>query len=279
MVRRIAVLLALATAQPLRGAAAQERRWATLREDVENMVGDVLHVWTAPARADGSDVAGFAALGGAIVIIGTFDDEIQDWIRDNPDSPPLRALRPLRHPQPISRLGYTRTLVPLSLGLYVTGLALGSDPLREAGIGCLTADISNTLARHLLARLLGRLRPQFTRDPYVIEPLAWGDWPMRSFPGGHAANIMACGAFWSNRFDLGIIGPVFYILAAAIGFGRTIDGAHWTTDTLFGLAFGRAVGRSVAGRFGERDDPPHDPETAAAAGAVPGFTIGWRIRF
>ncbi|HEX7118437.1 MAG TPA: phosphatase PAP2 family protein [Longimicrobiales bacterium] len=279
MARRAPVLLSsIAILLGLRPATAQESRWATLRDDVENMVGDAFHIWAAPVRVDGSDLAGLAALGGATVLVGIFDDEIQDWFRENPGSLPVRALGPLRQSQPLSQLGYTRTLVVLSGGLYLFGLATRSEGVREAGIGCLTADLTNTAARHLLARLLGRLRPQYTRDPYIIDPLAWGDWPMRSFPGGHIANIMACSTFWSNHFDFGAWGVPLYLFAVAVGMARVIDGAHWTSDTLFGMAFGWAVGRGVAGRFAERDRPEADVAAAARA-ATPAITLSWRIRF
>ncbi|HEX6939749.1 MAG TPA: phosphatase PAP2 family protein [Longimicrobiales bacterium] len=279
MARRIPVPLSLiAVLLPVSSAAAQEGRWATLREDAEHLVGDAFHVWTAPARVDGSDLAGFAAVAGAVVLVGVFDDEIQDWLRENPESLPVRALGPMREPRLLSRLGYTQTLAPLSGAVYLLGLVTRSDGLREAGIGCVTADLSNTPVRHLLARLLGRLRPEFTRDPYIIEPFAWGDWPMRSFPGGHVANIMACSTFWSNHFDLGGWSALLYAFSAAMGMARTVDGAHWTSDTLFGLVFGWAVGRAVAGRFEERDRPAADPRANAAV-RPPGLTLGWRIRF
>ncbi len=281
MARRLPVLLSL-TAVLLgpRWAMGQEGRWAMLREDGKNLFADTWHIWKAPIRADAGDVAGFAGVVGSLVLIGLFDDEIQDWFRDNPESLPVRALGPMRDPRPASSMGYTKTLVAISGGVYLFGLATRSDGLRAAGMGCMTADLSNTFARHLLARLLGRKRPQFTRDPYVFRPFAWGDWTMRSFPGGHVANMMACSAFLSNHFDLGVLGILMYAVSTAVGLGRVADEAHWTTDTAFGMVFGWAVGRAVAGRFAGRDGSGPDPALdLVPAASAPAITLTWRIPF
>lgn len=279
MARRLPVLLSLTVVLVApRWVAGQEGRWAVLREDGKNFFGDTWHIWRAPFRADASDAAGFAGMVASLVLIGIFDDEIQNWVRDNPESLPVRALGPVRDQRPASSMGYTRTLMALSGGVYLLGLATRSDGLREAGMGCMTADLSNTFARHLLARILGRKRPQFTRNPYVIRPFAWGDWTMRSFPGGHVANMMACSAFLSNHFDLDVVGILMYAVSIAVGFGRVVDGAHWTTDTAFGMVFGWTVGRAVAGRFADRDGSASDLDPLAAA-TGPAITLTWRITF
>lgn len=271
----ITVLAALLHADP---ALARQSRWATVRDDGEHFFDDVVHVWTSPFRADAAAFGRLATVVGGVVLVGIFDDEIQDYLRDHPKSVAVHALRPFQKSTPISKLGYTKWLMVLSTGLYATGLAFDWDGIREAGIGCATADISNTLARHGLARLIGRLRPEYTRDPYVIKPFAFGGWEMRSFPGGHAANTAACTAFLTDRFDLGIAKPLMIILAAGIGFGRVLDQAHWTTDTLFGIAFGWTVGSIVADQF-ERRDERDDAGAGVSRSIMPPIRIGWTVSF
>lgn len=277
LLRRLApipILVALLHAEP---APAQESRWATVRDDGEHFFDDLVHVWTSPFRADAAAIARAAAVVGGIVLVGIFDDEIQDYLRDHPRSTVVQVLRPFQKSTPISKLGYTKWLIVLSTGLYLSGLAFEWDEIREAGIGCATADVSNTLARHALARIVGRLRPEYTRDPYVIKPFAFGDWEMRSFPGGHAANVAACTAFWTTRFDLGIARPLMIVLATGIGFGRVLDRAHWTTDTLFGLVFGWAAGAIVADQFDRRDDREAAPTPSRRL--APPIRIGWTVSF
>lgn len=249
MVRRLAMLtvaLWVGFGQP---ATAQGDRIDTVVDDVETGLDDIVHIWTSPFRVGADDLVPLLAVVGVTAATAVFDARIQNWVRTNPDALPLRLLGPFREPKPPGRLGYTRTLLPLSAAMYATGLVIDADGLREAGLGCAVSDVANTIARHGVARLIGRLRPESRRGPYRIDPLRFGEWEWRSFPGGHAANIMACTSFWTGRFELGIAEPLLYALAGLVGTARIADEAHWASDTVFGFAFGWAVGDEVADRF------------------------------
>ncbi|MBW3535258.1 MAG: phosphatase PAP2 family protein [Gemmatimonadetes bacterium] len=205
-------------------------------------------------------------------MIGSLDGAIQRWVREHPSALPLRLLEPLQEPRPLSYLGRSFALQPLSALLYLTGSALDSDALRDAGLGCATANIANSLPRHVVGRMTGRLRPRYSDDPYDFDPLAWSAWPRRSFPGGHGSNIMACASYWNHRFDLGPAGPLLYAFAVALGAARMASEAHWASDTVFGSILGWAVGRGIAGRFAGRE-----PDDGAPAETGSPVTIGWRI--
>ena len=81
---------------------------------------------------------------------------------------------------------------------------------------------------------------------------------------------MSCITFWNRRFDLGLAEPVLYGLAGAVGAGRIIDEAHWTSDTVFGLGYGHAVGRDVA-----RQQQDREPRVLVPSALVVGFTISF----
>lgn len=243
---------------------AQEAR------ELNNGLKDVLNVWSAPGRLDRGDLEGMAALVGATGIALLLDEPVMDWLRGHPASWPVRLLAPFREGQPLNLLGRSYFLTGTSAALYLAGVLDGDVDLRNAGRGCASAVIATTLSRHLLARLLGRTRPRDGRGAFVFQPFAWGDWEMRSFPGGHGANAMSCVTFWNRRFDLGAAEPALYGLAAAVGAGRMIDEAHWTSDTVFGLGYGHAVGRDVALSQRARDPAPLEP---------PALVIGITISF
>lgn len=257
------------------GAATVEAQERTVRQDLEYMGRDAWHIVTAPAHATAADlrtgalvVAGF----GALLLV---DEPIHEWLRANPESLPVRIAGPVREASLISLTGRTRQfLVPLSLALYGAGHAFDSERLRDAGLGCATSNVTTTLTRSFLSLLLGRLRPRYDRGAFVFEPFAFGGWEMRSFPGGHAANIMSCASFFSNRFDMGLAEPAMYALAVGVGGARVIDEAHWASDSFFGMAYGYAVGRGVAARFTRRH-----AEREAERSVQPGITIGWTITF
>jgi membrane-associated phospholipid phosphatase len=80
---------------------------------------------------------------------------------------------------------------------------------------------------------------------------------MHSFPGGHAANIMSCASFWSRRFQLSVAEPLLYLAALGVGWGRTFEGAHWSSDTFIGQAYGWSVGQGIAERYLRRNAPDH----------------------
>jgi membrane-associated phospholipid phosphatase len=247
-------------------AGAQEAR------ELNNALKDVAQVWSAPARIDNGDLAGFATLMGATGVALLIDEPLAAWLRAHPDAAPVRLLAPFREGRPLNMLGRSYFLTGTSALLFVAGALADDVDLRNAGRGCASSVAATTFSRHLVARMLGRTRPRDGRGAFVIRPFAWGDWTLRSFPGGHAANAMSCVTFWNRRFELGWAEPVLYGLAAAVGAGRMADGAHWTSDTVFGLGFGHAIGRDVA--LGQRAREPRDT-AVPAAGVVVGFTISF----
>ena len=264
--RTFAVLTACLLGGPA-AASAQEGR------ELNNAVKDILNVWSAPARLDTDDLPGVATLLGVTGIALLIDESVVAWLRQHPRSLPVMLVGPFREGRPLNVLGRSYFLTGTSAVLFSAGALVDDLALRDAGRGCATSVVATTFSRHVVARLLGRTRPRDNRGAFVIRPFVWGDWQMRSFPGGHGANAMSCVTFWNRRFDLGAAEPVLYGLAAAVGAGRMVDEAHWTSDTLFGLGYGHAVGRDVAFSQAARD--PHAAGDLTPASVVFGVTISF----
>ncbi len=275
MHRSVVWLAATLTASAPGNAAGQGTERRTFRHDVSHMLDDMVFIWTSPVHMHEDDLAGLAVVAGAFATTLLTDRAVVDWIRTNPNALPVRMVRPLREPSPLHLMGRTHALVPASTVLYLVGLAIEDDDLRDVGIGCITSNVATTLPRWLLASVVGRLRPLANQGPYIIEPLTFGEWEMRSFPGGHGANAMACSSYFNHRFDLGLGGPLLYALATAIGLARVVDEAHWPSDTVFGLAWGFAVGKGVAARLSERATE----RTAESTESAPRVYLGWKVRF
>lgn len=261
MLQRGLAVLALTVLLPPQAAPGQVGR------ELNNAAKDVVHVWTSPARLDVSDLPGIATLMGATGVALAVDEPTWRWLRAHPEAVPVRILAPFREGRPLNLLGRSYFLVGTSAALFLAGVLDDDVALRDAGRGCATSVIATTFSRHLLARMLGRARPRDDRGALVIRPLAWGDWAMRSFPGGHGANAMSCVTFWNRRFDLGAAEPVLYGVAAAVGVGRVVDEAHWTSDTVFGLGYGHAIGREVA-RQQQRRNRDQESQPALQVGLV-----------
>lgn len=288
-------------AQPLDA----QRTFKTIIDDFDYAIDDVVHVWTRPFHIGQDDLVPLATIAGGAGLVMLVDSDIQTYLRDNPDGPIVKTLEVFGedHDLGLARAGDSEHLLQLSGALYLTGFIADSRPIREAALGCASADFANTTARSLLYDLVARRRPSIREDATgtaMVKPTddahQWdvpgGDWNQHSFFGGHAANIMTCVSFWNHRFDLGLAEPLLYALASGVGLARTVEEKHWTSDTLLGMTFGWAIGREVAKRYERRErrreggelgaaDPYGEPVLAVREGAAGEQTlyIGWRVRF
>ena len=262
--------------QPVFG---QRSRWDTFTTDGERAGSDAWRVWSAPFRVRGSDLPPLIGVAASGTLLAAFDEPVQRWMQQTQDEFPVSLLKPFREHSPISKAGRTYVLVPLSVAFYVTGLATKEADLREAGIGCLTSNLSTTLPRASGSRLIGRRRPVGAEGPYTFKPFTFNDWSYYSFPGGHVGNITSCVSFWTHRFDLGLAEPALWVLASAIGMGRIVDGAHWPSDTWLGIVLGWAVGKLVAERVADRRVADETALLQQLQQSPQPMYIGWRISF
>jgi membrane-associated phospholipid phosphatase len=80
----------------------------------------------------------------------------------------------------------------------------------------------------------------------------------------------------AHRYSLGVIEPIGYAYATAIGLGRMADGWHWLSDSITGAAMGFAIGKLIADRQ-EARVAAREIEFAGAAGTP--VRIGVSFRF
>ena len=244
--------------------------------DLEYALRDAWFIVTAPTQTTSQEAV--TALGVAAGTAGLLllDRPVQDWVRENPGSVPHDVLRLFGESTPLNNLGRTpEFLMPFSVVLYVSGWLADSDALKDAGMGCATANGTTSVTRLLISLVAGRARPRISDRPFRFQLFADPrDWNMRSFPGGHAANAFACTSYFNNRFDLGAAEPALYAVAGAVALARITDEAHWLSDTFAGSAYGYAVGKGVARRHLKRAD-----ERAAEQSVQPRFYLGWKITF
>lgn len=242
-IRWIAVTAVIVTLA--RGAAAQSVG-RMLEDDFKNAGKDILSIWASPFDASAKDwlltAAAFGAFGASMLA----DQSVSDWAIENDSSAIFRALEPVRRGGVLFSGKY---VVPPVAGVYVLGIVLKNQNMRDFVTGCMSAWGAQSAVRKGVYLLVGRRRPETApNDPQDWEFPGGSDWQMHSFPGGHFANAMACATYWNKRFHLGAAGPAVYALAVAVGVGRLADKAHWTSDTVLGGLLGYAVGKEVARR-------------------------------
>jgi len=284
--RLAAVALCLA-----RGVIAQ-----SIGTNLKHSAGDAWAVWTAPARGelhDWSVAAGVVALSAAL---SPFDDDIDRWAFKHRDDRVFKILKPFRTG---GILFSGKTLTPIALGTLAVAVLTKNQSMQQGLLGCATAYASSSVLRKfVIYPLVGRERPEPRNDSGPSAPAGHGDqyqlsapgsgrWGMHSLPGGHVANVAACGASLTWRYQMGVVAPVVWGVVGGVGLGRTLDRAHWASDEVLGLGLGVAVGREVGLRSlhrKSRTPPPTDSRAGESSELFASVTrrsarIGARGRF
>ena len=271
-------------------SADAQRTFKSIGKDLELGVRDILYVWASPLHADRDEWATFAASVALVGATSLLDDDVDRAMTRHPRSAFMRGLEPFReeHNTELFNLGSGKRLQPISGVLYLLGFAFDSRALRDAGIGCASTQQANILVHHGSYALISRERPLTANgDQYDIK-LGTGPWRRHSFYGGHAGNIMGCVTYWNERFHMGPVEPVLYLLAIGVGLGRVADQRHWFSDTVTGMLVGHAFGRVIAHRARARAAGPgqargplggdiHLGSTGSSGGQT--FVIGWSRAF
>lgn len=275
-----------------------------LVDDFKHAGGDIWAVFTSPVDATGKDWLLAGATLGAAAAISPLDDDIDRWAVRSRDSRFFRMLGPVRRGG--AAYGGNR-LVPVAGAVLIGGYIAKDQRIRDGVFGCAASYAANSQIRHqVFYRFVQRTRPVPGKDDALTAPparqgdqydiaLSLGDssWGNNSFPGGHVANIMTCATFLNTRFDMGLVEPVLYGFAAAVGVGRIADRGHWTSDQVVGTVFAYAIGREVALRQRKRLER-NRAEGVVEASAIPrpqgegfylirddarGIGLGWQRRF
>lgn len=294
------VLLFLAGSQ----AEAQKSVTGMIGKDIEHFGRDIWAIWTSPFDASGKDLLAGLAVLGVGAAISPIDDEVDRWSVRHKDNWLFSAVEPFRKDGDLYGGG---VLAPVAAGAYVVGIITKNQSVRDAITGCGATWLSNNvLRRQVLYRFIARERPDSSRgeianwpeaesgDQYNIKLTGFegNEWGMRSFPGGHIANILGCASFFNHRYKWGYVEPVLWTVAGAVWVARIADRAHWTSDQWVGSAFGFAVGKEIAHRQLRRKAEREATTAGASGAAAPAprdglyfvkssedMRVGWQIRF
>jgi membrane-associated phospholipid phosphatase len=270
------------------GRADAQRTLRTIGKDLGTGVRDILYVWSAPARADGRDWLGAGLATALVVATGAADRDIQKWVVRHPSSAVVDAFRPFREGQdiPLVDAGSPKRILPFTAALYGVGFIADSPTIRDAAMGCASAEQAQAIIHLVALNVVQRERPLTAGgDPFDV---GWGSgpWERHSFFSGHASNIMACVAYWNERFDIGPVEPVLYAVALGIGLGRIPDQRHWASDVVSGTIIGHAAGRTVGRRARKRAERGGEAPASTGmihrpylVGGAHGVAAGWQIAF
>jgi len=198
-----------ATSQSVEGGSAFGRF-------MKDVGGDYKHFFsreTAAWYVTGGAAAGFVHI---------FDDEIAEELAET--SPTVRTTL-----EGGDKYGNLTLQLPIAVGWWVTGRAMGSARAMDAGRDLLRAQISATSWSYALKFAAQRTRPN--GDP-------------RSFPSGHATATFATAMVLQDHYGWKVGVPAF-AGATYTAISRIIDNKHWASDVTMGAFVGIASARTV----------------------------------
>ncbi len=127
--------------------------------------------------------------------------------------------------------------LPLAVGWWAVGSAMGDSRHAEAGRDLLRAQISAMSWTYAIKYTVGRTRPN--GDP-------------RSFPSGHTSSAFATATVLQRHYGWKVGVPA-YALGVFTAATRIADNKHWASDVVMGAAIGITAGRAVTMRLGGRN--------------------------
>ena len=188
---------------------------------------------------------------GAILIFGgvlclAIDRQAAHFLYDNVHAPMHKFLDRITHLAKaahwlaIAVIVYLGSLVGIAFHPEVTEFKLAS----QFALAFLAALAGGSIVLHTLKFLLGRRRPRddIEMNLYEFIPLSF-DLQHNSFPSGHALTIFcvaviagaAMPSFW----------PLWFLIAAGLGFTRALLTAHFLSDVFIGAGIGMVAGREA----------------------------------
>lgn len=206
-----------------------------------------------------------AAAVGAYALFTTFDNSLQDFVRDN------RSGTTSGIASVAKRIGQPEVFVTASLGVLATGMISGNDRLTQAGIR-ITSSLAMAGTVVTVAKFTaGRMRPSNPgTDADDFRPFSGN----ASAPSGHTAMAFALATALSDEIHNPWVSVGLYTAATATAWSRVHDNAHWTSDVVAGAALGIVSAKFVSGRlrlFGL--------QSPFVAPSPSGVTISWSGSF
>lgn len=155
-------------------------------------------------------------------LVHVADEDIREALEDPPEATQTAL-------EGGDKYGNLTLQVPLAVGWWVTGRAMGSARGADAGRDLVRAQINATAWAYAIKYAVDRTRPN--GDP-------------RSFPSGHATAVFATAMVLQEHYGWKV-GVPFFAGAAYTAVSRISVNKHWASDVTFGAFVGMASARTV----------------------------------
>jgi membrane-associated phospholipid phosphatase len=205
-----------------------------------NFLEDQQNIWTFPGRlAKGQDWLPTGIVLGTAAGLGAADPHISGYFRSHD------GFHSFNNSLPGSATTAATAAVPISL--LAVGILRKDEKMKSTALlaGEAVADVQ--IVQVVFKGATGRLRPTDVPNGNLSD--SWSDRSgfnrfQSSFPSGHALSAFAVATVVAHRYREHRWVPfAAYGIAAAIGFSRVSEGAHFSSDVFMGAALGYTITR------------------------------------
>jgi hypothetical protein len=204
------------------------------------VLDDAAYIVTAPLRMDLESGLITAAVAGAIGGLMVVDSDIQKFMQRNQSTSGNNAANVVKQ--------LATAVAPVNVGLAGLGYVFrqhdGGSKLFQTSLVALEAQGLAGGLTQLAKFAVGRNRPSKDPQGNSYDPFSTFG---QSFPSGHATQLFAFAAVFSEEFAQPV--PIFlYALATAVGLERLYSNEHFSSDVFAGAVLGYIIGKTLVHR-------------------------------
>ncbi|MBL8024116.1 MAG: phosphatase PAP2 family protein [Elusimicrobia bacterium] len=190
-----------------------------------------------------------AITGGLLAVAFSLDSEIHHRMMKSSKGELGNFLDGPEFGQPNGRLDFLGRpeFVVVSSGLlYGGGTWAGSDRTKRFAVTLTKATLVSGVAVLGVKFIAGRERPTPENDPDTFHFFQGSSKENVSFPSGHTATAFSWAAATTEEYPSLWVAAMAYGTAGLVGFSRSYQHRHWTSDVVAGAALGYFTGKAVA---------------------------------
>ncbi|MFI5253801.1 MAG: phosphatase PAP2 family protein [Bacteroidota bacterium] len=211
----------------------------TLISDARTVLSDGKAIVLSPLHfSDNEWITTGAVIGGTILLMTTDENARNLALRNQSNFNDAVS-------QVGNAYGNALYIAPITVTIYMGGLLLKNEEVRETGLHLVEALGFAGAATSIGKILLGRSRPYTEDGPHKFRPITTAT-EYTSLPSGHSTVAFAVSSVLSEKIKNPYATVGLYSLASITALSRVYNDQHWLSDTFLGAVVGTFMGVTVS---------------------------------